>query len=184
MKQKRTFVTLLLVIALLCLGIAYAIIQGTELVISGEASTLAADGNIDVQFTNYDIQEDVSAGKVAATVGTDGLTANINVSELKTAGQSATVVYTIENKAEDMAATLTTPDITWTNTKWFDVECTLGGTSLEKYSADGDTDSTTATVVVTLKETVVTDKDAEAAVADDISITINANPVENATTGN
>lgn len=184
MKQKRTFVTLLLVIALLCLGIAYAAIQGTELVISGQASTLAADGNIDVQLTAYDVQEEVSAGKVTAGVGTDGLTANIKVEELKTAGQSATVVYTIENKAEDMAATLTNPDITWTNTEWFDVECTLGGTSLEKYSEDGDADSTTATVVVTLKETVVTDTDAAKAVADDISIKINANPVENATSEN
>ena len=52
MKQKRTFITLLLVIALLCLGIAYALFSADELEITGTALSNVADGAVDVEFTS------------------------------------------------------------------------------------------------------------------------------------
>lgn len=189
MKQKRTFVTLLLVIALLCLGIGYAAISSVNLTISGNISALAAEGTVAVEFTDAEVDPS-SKGIVTAEpytvtdedAGTKDYTkATINVSELKAEGETATVVYTIENKADDIAATLAEPTISWDNTEWFNVECTLSGNDLEKNGTEGD--SQTATVVVTLLKTPVSQADQDAA-TDDITITINAAPVENKTPAN
>ena len=177
MKQKRTFVTLLLVIAILCLGIAYAAISSVNLTISGNVSALAADGTVEVEFTKAEVDES-SKGIVTAEPNTDDdyTKATINVSELTTQGDTATVVYTIENKATDIEATLAEPTITWTNTEWFNVTCELSGTDLDKSGTGANTQ--TATVVVELLKTPVSEADQTAA-ADEITITINAAPVEN-----
>ena len=184
MKQKRTFVTVLLFLALLCLGIAYATIGGVDLTISGNVAATVGEGSIDVVFTKAEVTNKpegaVATAEIDSTDSTNR-TATIDVSKLTTAGQSVTAVYTIENKTEDIAATLgeeTTLPVTYDNTDWFDVTCTLSGTELGKYSADADTDTQTATVVVTLKQTVVNDVD-EAAAQDIISITLDAEPVSN-----
>ena len=185
MRQKRTFVTLLLVIAILCLGIAYAAITSVNLTITGSASAVAKTGVIDVQFTGYEL-DDSSKGTVTASVGVtpegedeaDMTKATINVSELTTEGDTAIVRYTIENKAEDIAAILGTPSVVYDNTDWFSVKCELSANTLAKNN-ESDTDTQTATVTVTLLKTPVSDEDAEAA-QDDITITINAAPVENA----
>lgn len=185
MKQKRTFVTLLLIIALLCLGIAYAAISDVNLTISGNISAIAAEGTVEVEFIKAEVQAgskgNTTAQEYTTVEGTgekDYTKATINVSNLTAEGDTATVVYTIENKADDIAATLTTPTVTWDNTEWFDVKCTLSGNDLEKNGTEGDTQ--TATVVVTLQKTPVSQADQSAA-TDDITITINAAPVENKT---
>lgn len=184
MKQKRTFVTVLLVLALLCLGIAYAAITGVDLTISGNVAATVGEGSIDVVFTNAKVANKPEGATATATIDTEDTTnrtAKINVSNLTTAGQTVTAVYTIENKTTDIAATLgesTTLPVTFDNTDWFDVTCTLSGTELGKYSADADTDTQTATVVVTLLKTPVTDADAAVA-QDEITITIDAEPVAN-----
>jgi len=51
MKQKRTFITLLLVLAILGLGIAYAAITTQTLQITGTAQATAAEDEINVIFT-------------------------------------------------------------------------------------------------------------------------------------
>jgi len=94
MKQKRTFVTLLLVIAILCLGIAYAAISSVNLTITGNVSAIAAEGTVEVEFTDAKV-ETTSKGIVTAepyTEVTEGEStkqdytkATINVSELKAA---------------------------------------------------------------------------------------------------
>ena len=186
MKQKRTFLTLLLVLVVLCLGIAYAAITSVTLTITGNVSALAADGTIDVRFTKAEVA-DGSEGAVLAEPFTqtdpgdestkDYTKATINVSQLTTEGDKATVVYTIENFATDIAATLGTPSVVWDNTEWFDVKCTLSGNDLAKHS-DATTDTQTATVVVTLLKTPVSTADQTAA-ADEITISIVASPVDN-----
>lgn len=184
MKQKRTFVTLLLVIALLCLGIGYAAISGVTLNINGSASAMVGEGTIDVIFKSAKNTAKPDGAEATATIeADDDKTATINVSQLTAAGQTATFELVIENQTTDIAATLGEPDISWTNTEWFDVDCTLSGTELGVYDADADTtDTQTATVTVTLLKTPVTegeDGDEGAAKAEDITITIAAEPVEN-----
>lgn len=177
MKQKTTFVTIVLVIALLCLGIAYAVISGVNLKITGQVVATAAEGNVKVKFTKVEKGAD-SKGTVTTSVG-DGLTATFDVSGLTTQGDTATMIYTIENQSTDIAATLTKNEPTWTNTDWYNVTCTLSGTDLAKNSADTTADTQTATVTVTLLKTPVTEADANAAKDTTVSITINAAPVAN-----
>lgn len=178
MKQKKTFITILLVVALLCLGIAYAAIVGVDLTISGNVAATAAEGKIDVQFTKAEITANPNSATATATVdNSDKTKATISVSGLKTEGQTVTATYTIENKATDIAATLAQPNVSFDNSEWFDVTCTLSGTTLEKNS-DATTDTQTATVIVKLKKTPVTEADQTAA-QDEVTITVNASPVAN-----
>lgn len=172
MKQKRTFVALLLIIAILCLGIAYAEISGVVLKITGNVTATPAEGTIDVKFTEAAAQEG-SEDYVSPTISTDGKTVTMDVSGLTTEKDSATVVCTIENQSTDMAATLGEPSVSWTETDWFDVTCTPTTTeSLAKNGEEGD--STTKTVTVTLKKTPV-----KTEITDTMTITIQADPVEN-----
>ena len=61
-------------------------------------------------------------------------------------------------------AILNTPAVNWDNTEWFDVKCTLSGVSLAKNDGvTSNADTQTATVVVKLLKTPVTDADALAA---------------------
>lgn len=179
MRQKRTFITILLIIAFLCLGIAYAAIGGVTLKISGDIAATAAEGEINVQFTQAQITENDGNATASANISeTNAQQASINVSGLKTEGQSVTATYTIENKATDIAATLGTPAVVVSNTEWFDVECTLSGNSLDKNSSTTEDDTQTATVVVKLKKTPVSADDQEAAQGT-VTIDINATPVAN-----
>jgi len=186
MKQKRTFITLLLIIALLCLGIAYAAVTNQTLTISGSAGVSSEDEEIDVIFTAAEVQGVAGTdypGTVTATVNdSDKTKATINVSDFKTIGDSVTIIYTIENQQTDLQATLAAPVVTLTGagkqtgteSGWFDVDCTLSGNTLAKNGTDGD--SQTATVVVTLNQTPVT-ADQVAAASDTITIDIVASPV-------
>ena len=184
MKQKRTFVTLLLIIALLCLGIAYAAISGVNLTVTGNVSATAADGYVKVQFTEAKTTVEPAVGNAEANLGTadetTGLvtTATFNVSGLTTEGQTATFTYTIENGSSDMAATLANPTISWDakGAEWFDVDMELSTNDLTE--SDGDANSATLTLTVTLLKTPVSTND-ETASTDTATITIVAEPVEN-----
>ena len=162
MKQKRTFVTLLLIIALLCLGIAYAAISGVNLTVTGNVSATAADGYVKVQFTEAKTTVEPAVGNAEAT----------------TEGQTATFTYTIENGSSDMAATLANPTISWDakGAEWFDVDMELSTNDLTE--SDGDANSATLTLTVTLLKTPVSTND-ETASTDTATITIVAEPVEN-----
>lgn len=177
MKQKTTFVTIILAIALLCLGIAYAVISGVNLKITGQVAATAAEGNINVKFIKAE-KDAESKGTVTTSVG-DGLTATFDVSGLTTQGDTATMIYTIENQSTDIAATLTNNTPTWNNKDWYNVTCELSRTNLAKNSADTTDDTATATVTVTLLKTPVTDADANLAKDTEVSITINAAPLSN-----
>lgn len=180
MRQKKTFITILLVLAFLCLGIVYAEITGVSLKISGDIAATTSEGKIDVQFTSAQVtQKPDNATANASIQENDKKTATIDISGLNAENQSVTIVYTIKNLSTDVSATLAEPSIEYTNTEWFDVQCTLSGTTLAKKDTAENTDTQTATVVVKLKKTPVKSTDADAA-EDTISITINANPVANA----
>ena len=181
MKQKRIFTILVVVIVLLCLNIVYAAITSQTLTINGDLAASAGNENVNVEFIESEVQAG-SKGNVVATPDTDGdfTVATLNVSGLTTEGDTATVVYTIENKASDVAATLNAPVVNWDNKEWFDVKCTLSGVDLAKNDGSSSNDDRQiATVVVKLLKTPVTDGDALAA-SDEIAISIVAEPVANA----
>jgi len=171
MKTKRTLMTLLLVVAILGLGIAYAAMASQALKVAGSATAAPSDTNFDVKFIGTPTTS--GAGTTVATIDTatdsTGRTASIDVSGLTIAGQTATAVYTISNESPvNITATLSRV-IDHKNADWFDVAADLEKTTL----AQGDT--TTLTVTVTLKVTPVTVE----SVSDDITIVVTAAPLQN-----
>lgn len=163
MKQKRTFITLLLIIALLCLGIAYAAIDGVHLEISGNVSATASDSNFNVEFTG----EPLKTGDGTITATASGTNGTINVSGLTTKDQTATVTYTIKNSSPTNLKANLTKSLDYDKTDWFEVTADLADTSIEKEG------TTTLTVTVKLKKTPITTADEEDA-TDTITINIDA----------
>lgn len=175
MKQKRTFIAILLVLLLLCLGIAYAVVSGVSLNITGQVSATATDANVNVKFTDAQ-KEEGSKGEVTAQV-TNDTEATFTIEGLTTEGDTATMIYTITNDSTDIAATLTKNDPTWTNKDWYNVTYELSSVSLGK-SGEGS-NTATAKVTVELLKTPVTEEDEAAATDSTISISIDAEPVAN-----
>lgn len=173
MKQKRTYVTLLLVVALLCLGIAFAAISNINLTIGGEAAATPSDANFIVKF-DKDTAVTTDVGTTGATVVADyvdsdttDLTATINVSGLTAEGQKVTATYTIENESIGLGANLVTSTTKNTNTEYFKVTPTLAKTYI------GESEKTTVTVEVEMVKTPITTD-----VITSIEVDVTASPVD------
>lgn len=116
MKKKKSFVALALVVAVLVLGVGYAL-TAIDLKVNGDITVSPDDSNFDVKFTNASITTTGTlTGKTdTATIG-DGKTATLSVKTLKTVGDKVVAEYTITNNSKaGINATLTTPTATKTN---------------------------------------------------------------------
>ena len=188
MKQKRTFITLLLVIALLCLGIGYAAITGFNLTITGNLSVATDANNFDVEFINSGenvIQVSKSEGTPASANATAVIdsadstsrTVKIDVTGLTAKGQTVTVTCPIQNTSTDnLAAELSAATAivnkkgTETSSAYFSVSNpVIAETRLEK----GET--TTISFTITLDKTPITAEDITEAEST-VTVTFNAEP--------
>lgn len=172
MKQKRTFITLLLIIAILGLGIAYAAITGVELNITGKASATPTDENFVVKFSQEETDKPTTTvntvstkveGKVEATI-TDNKNATISCSGLTTKDDYVTATYTVLNESPELTAYLTA-EATCDNAA-FTVTTDWEETSI---AANGEK---TITVTITLNETVADD------VSGNVTVTLTAGSVQ------
>ena len=92
MKQKRTFIAVLLVIAVLALGIAYAL-QDVTLEVKGTAAATANDANFKIGITAM-----TQDGQVVNADSTDGLTPSITVTTADFGDNGvSTVAFTAQN---------------------------------------------------------------------------------------
>lgn len=152
MKKKRTLTVVAMVLAVLLLGVGYAATIGNiQLNITGNA-TATPDSNLYVvKFTAASETTPIDSKKsyinVDAKVDSD-LEGTINVTGMKTKGDSVTVQYTIANESEDLSAALSVDLGDGTSDK-FTITPTLGTELLAKDS------TTTLTVVITLNETPI-----------------------------
>lgn len=183
MKQKRTYVTLLLVVAILCLGIAYAAFTADELTINGEAIASVADGVVDVVFTDAAVAEGSNAGTEAKIDDAENDKASFTVAGLTTAGDTQTVTFDVENRTENgVPVTLTAPVVVCGNEEWYEVvTCSYNKTALAAYDAGSDAgDTATLTVTVKLLKTVSTEASkTEANTNNTITITLTAEAANN-----
>ncbi len=174
MKSKKTFLGVGLLLAILVLGIGYAAITGTNLVISGTATASPNDDNFKVTF---DTTATVTTGSYtsktdgAVTVAgeyTDEYNATITVSGLTNIDDYATATYTIHNESDDLDASLAAAITTGADSSYFDVSYAFkdDATTLAHGS------STTVTVTVKLKKTVIEEK------TENVEITITPTAVE------
>ena len=149
MRNKRTFVGVALLIAVLMLGVGYALVGTRTLQIGGDATASPDDTNFIVEFDQTDEKKPTGSAGVTAAV-TDKDSATIEVTGLTTVGDEATATYTINNNSNGIDATLSaTTSVTGTNADFFSVSCAFGDTTLEAGK------STTVTVTVRLEKTPV-----------------------------
>lgn len=168
MKNKRIFILVALLIAVLLLGIGYAIMSNNVLTISGSATATLNDSNFNVKFTG----EPTTGGKGTTTAEIDasdatGRKATIAVTGLTAKGDTATATYTITNASADLTANLSAEVTANSNAEYFKVTPTLADTSIT-HGTD-----TTLTLTVELIKTPVTDD-----ISSNITVTLTAEPVQ------
>lgn len=116
MKKKKSFVALALVVAVLVLGVGYALTT-IDLKVNGDITVIPDDSNFDVNFTDASITTTGTlTGKTDAATKGDGKTATLSVKTLKTVGEKVVAEYTITNNSKaGINATLTNPTATQTD---------------------------------------------------------------------
>ncbi|MBS5806129.1 MAG: hypothetical protein KIC90_03035 [Firmicutes bacterium] len=116
MKKKKSFVALALVVAVLVLGVGYALTT-IELKVNGDITVSPDDSNFDVNFTDASITTaGTLTGKTDVADKGNGKTATLSVKTLKTVGEKVIAEYTITNNSKaGINATLTNPVATQTN---------------------------------------------------------------------
>lgn len=109
MKKKKSFVTLALIVAVLILGVGYAI-SNVDLTVNGDVKVSPNNNNFKVLFTAANI---TGTGNTA-TVGT-GTEATLHVETLESVGDTVTATYTITNQSQaGINASLSNPTVTYT----------------------------------------------------------------------
>ena len=169
MKNKKTILGLVLLIAILLLGVGYASISGLTLKIGGTAGATGNTDNFIVKFTEANAGDKCTKAEISAT-DTNSRTATMEVSGLATEGDTATATFTVKNESPDVNAVLKVDakEMTGTDASYFTVDATIAdnGTSM------APNDTRTVTVTVKLNKTVVEDKTAT------INVTLSATPEE------
>ena len=176
MKNKKTFIVLAVLIAVLMLGIGYGAISNITLNINGSATASPDDKNFTVQF---DAATPVEVAKNVDTIVAEGKVkdaknAEFTVSKLTAKGDYVTFTYTVENLSPDLAAELSVKvvegvqQVTNDNTEYFAITPTVNAPTT--INAGG---TTTVTVKVELVKTPIdTDKEAN------FTVTLDAAPVQ------
>lgn len=150
MKKKNSLLGTLLVVAVLVLGVGYAVINETNLVIGGtaEAKTEAIKVSL---LSCEDTPSTGSAATVEHTYKAGDTKDTFTISNLLK-GESVVLLYTVQNEEVDIDAVLSEVGaITNKNTDYFDATYELLATEVAKNSSVA-----AIKVTVTLKETPVT----------------------------
>lgn len=137
MKNRKSFLSLCIVVLVLLLGVGYAVVNSTDLTIGGTAS--AKETNINVHFTGAVTPLNATNGKVTGSHD-DEITATIEVTDL-TYEEEVSATYIIINDEKDLTANLSQKSITVMSkptdgseavdlSEYFDVTLELGATSL------------------------------------------------------
>lgn len=146
MKNKKTFVGIILLIVVLAIGIGYAAITGS-LEITGTATTEVDTSNLNVVFTG----DKVVPEGTTATVTEGSKTATITVGGLKKTGDTKEVKLTIANKSAELKALVDVKTETISNGDYFSIDATVANPNTE-LDIDGTTE---VTVKVTLNKTPI-----------------------------
>ncbi len=109
MKNKRIFVGLLVILALLCLGIGYAAISETLTIRGGVATGETEDlaDNFIIYFSKVETNTDLANGAtVAANVdaAAKSLYTTFQIENMSKVGSKVVLTYTVNNDSEDLYA--------------------------------------------------------------------------------
>jgi len=165
--RKRLKIVLAILAAVCVLGVGYATVSNRLLTINGTASATTSDNNFVVKIQTNPAVNPGYDGQVQTSVAPDQQSATLTVSQFTTTGDSATVVYTIQNASLELSANVDV-DIENSNTEYFNITATPSIDSSTALLKDG---TMTVTVVVSLKKTPTADVSAT------FTITVDATPV-------
>lgn len=168
MKQKRTYVTLLLIIAILCLGIGYALIGNITLEIGGTVEASPDAANFVVKFKDKGTAN-VESGADAASAETTKVSdtkVTLTATGLTAKGDNVTGTWTIQNISPDLLADISIETTQITDDvdtsidpeEYFTITTTVNGKTetenpVAQLNADGG--ETTVTVTVELVKTPI-----------------------------
>ena len=99
MKNKTMFIGVALLVAVLMLGIGYAVLSNITLNITGSATGVPSQENFEVKFAEnvtYDVS-DANANIVVSPSVEGDLSAKIDVTNFVSKGESVTVDFTVQN---------------------------------------------------------------------------------------
>ena len=161
MKNKKILISLVVFVALLCLGIGYAAVSknlviggtGTTNNETGDASDDALAKNFLVKFAGTYTTDVTNGDGAKINVSISDTEATINVYELTSFKKSVSATLTIVNDSEDLIATIDIPTIE-NASEYFKVETDWSKTVL---NPDGSKD---VTVTITLIKSPITHQDA------------------------
>lgn len=169
MKNSKTVIGVVLLVAILLVAVGYAAIQNVALEIKGNAAATAKQENFTVEFTGTPTTDNSGVpGAVVTADKVDKTHASINVSGLTANLDTVSATYEITNTSADLAAVLS--EVT-----------TVGGTNKDYFSVTTDIKEvnlaagakTAVTVTVQLVRTPI-DLDPTAT----ITVAIDAAPVQ------
>ena len=165
MKRKTGILGVL--IAILAIGIGYAVISAIPLEIKGSGTIASNPNGFAVKFKN--VASKTGDGTINATI-TDDTHATMSVSGLTESGQKATFVYEILNASEETnySAKLTTPTVEVEKSDYF-----LATAVVDNPTIIAQNETTTITVTIQAIKTPV-----ESDITSDVTVTLNAEAVE------
>ena len=147
MKNRKRFITIFFIIAVLVLGVGYAAITTVNLTITGDATATPNDANFKVAFNGTKTQDNCTA---TVTEGSKSATITITGDNFSKAGDTATATFEIDNDSTDMAANVSISVADGYDKTNFTVTPTINPATVQPGS------TATATVVVKLNTTPIT----------------------------
>lgn len=190
MKKRNAGMMLSFIVATLVLAVGYALVADIPLSISGTASASSSNENFDVQMVANSLDSTGTTTNVIVeddtTIAVKQLNVNFTASGFTAKGDTAVVTYTVENNSNDLEALLSSTGVVvrvpenTDNITYYDnganlfeasyyFDSTEGKTTTTVSSVDGS-NTTTITVVITLKETILDEEN----VVVNINLPINA----------
>ena len=174
MRNKKSFFGMALFVAVLLLGVGYAVVSSNELFLKGTVTTKTSTMNV-VYDTDTTVTTDKTDVAVADDVTVsadyaDSENATLTVTGLSKIGDKVSATYTIKNNETDLdtLVTVKTNSLSDGENEYFKVTTDIdaAGKTIAKSASD------TVTVYVELIKVPIEDKDCEAA----INITFDAAP--------
>ena len=104
MKQPKTFLLLSVILSILVLGVAYAAITNVTFNVSGNVVATGDQANFKVKFINAEVNTKVGNASGTANIEASEKDAIIELNGFTKANDEVEVIFTIENKSDDLYA--------------------------------------------------------------------------------
>ena len=171
MKSKKGLIGLIVVVAVLVLGIGYAVVSSVDLKITGTAATETKDLDVVISAADPSDNTKDTFGTVSTPVDKN---ATITIKNMTGLSDTRTVTYTVSNRESDLDAKVyvnAASDIVVSKSEFFNVETSITGSANAITVPAGGTN--TFTVTTKLIKLPIQESDSTT----DITITIKADPV-------